>query len=70
LRKPKGALGKKCPFFPDIALTKNFLYKGGPKELLPVRDYFRISILHLVELYAWSKFLYREKEIEVLTAKS
>jgi len=28
-----------------------------------LRDYFRISILHLVELYAWSKFLCREREI-------
>jgi len=28
-----------------------------------LRDDFRISILHVVELYAWSKFLYREKEI-------
>ena len=35
LQKPWGALGKKYPLFPDIAMTKNFLYKGGPKELLP-----------------------------------
>jgi len=28
-----------------------------------LRVYFRISILHLVELYAWSRFLYGEKEI-------